>query len=282
MPEIRRPPIPSVRARRAGELLREFRERAGLSQAEVAAWMGTTQGAVSHYESARRLISLAEAERLMELYAVPETDRATVLTLINEASRHGWWMHYADIAHGPFFELEDSASSICIWNDRVIPGLFQTQQYARAVFSARGGLYCEEAIEKKLRARANRQLLVTRPGAPPVTVVLDEAVLERPVGGEEVFRNQLRRLAADAELPSVTVQILPKAIGTHPGLDGSFILLQFEPPFQDIAYTEGMHGATYLESPSSVAECRLAFEGLLKLALSPAESQERIEEASRK
>lgn len=279
MGETRRNPVPSVRARRAGELLREAREQANLKQDEVAERLGWTQSGLSHYETARRLISVKDAEQLLDLYDVPTGEREIILQLVRDGARRGWWMNYSDVIGGPFIELEDTASGIEIWDDRVIPGLFQTQQYARAIMSARGHID-NASIDRKLRARANRQELVTREGAPQIRVVLDEAALERPVGGEEVFRGQLQRLAFDAALPNVDLRILPKGCGTHPGLDGSFIVLRFDPPFRDVAYIEGMHGATYLESPPSVAECSLAFGGLVRLALNPESSRQLITAAA--
>ncbi|WP_344958081.1 DUF5753 domain-containing protein, partial [Actinomadura miaoliensis] len=119
-----------------------------------------------------------------------------------------------------------------------------------------------------------RQAIITRIENPPhLHVILDEAVLSRPIGGPEVLRAQIDRLLTEARRPNVTIQVLPAAVGAHMGLDGAFIVLGFaEPADPPVAYVEGFHGVVYLENSQKVTRCNVAFERLREVALDPQES----------
>jgi hypothetical protein len=129
-----------------------------------------------------------------------------------------------------------------------------------------------------------RQTLLTREDSPPnLHVVLDEAVLGRPIGGSAMMREQLHRLASEAGRPNVTIQVLPQSAGTHCGLEGSLIVLGFaEPADPDVAYAEGFFGVVYMESPQQVAHCRLAFERICEAALDPDDSLSLISAAAKR
>lgn len=262
--------IASVRAKRLARSLREHREQAGITHTKAAAHLGWSQGKVSHIERCRNKPSQDDVARMLELYGVPSPEREALIALAGEAERHGWWTEYVGVFNGPYVALEDEASEICDWAPKVVPGLLQTQDYAREVISA-GMLNGDDDIERRLQARMARQTILGRPNPPRLHVVLDEHVLERPLGGVNVLRDQLYKLRAEVSRPNVTLQVLPKSVGTHPGLDGAFIVLRFaEDP--DVGYVEGFHGAVYLESPPKVANCNVAFERLCRAALDPQES----------
>lgn len=278
------PYIPSVRARRLARILKESREKTApkLGQGTVAARLGWSQGKVSHIESGRNKPDVYDVELLLDIYEVASPESDAILALAREVERRGWWTDYKDILDGPYVALEDEASEICHWAPLVIPGLFQTHDYAREIINT-GEHESPEAIERRLKARANRQTLVTRENAPRLRVVIDEAVLERPIGGVDVMRDQLYRLRSEARRPNVEIQVLPKAVGSHAGLDGSLIVLRFPDPADlDVAYSEGFHGAVYLESQRKVRSCSVAFERLCAAALDVEASAALIDVAAKR
>lgn len=275
--------IPSVRARRLARSLREVRERTGMTVAAAAARLGWSQGKMSHIELGRNKPSCEDVELMLDLYGVTSPDRDEMLTWAREAEHRGWWTDYIDVLNGPYIALEDAASRICEWAPHVIPGLLQTPEYAREIIRS-GRPDDEEDLHRRLRARANRQLLLTREKEPPhLHAVIDEAVLRRPIGSAEIMRDQLYKLRAEAGRPNVTIQVLPFDAGTHSGLNGPLIVLEFaEVADPDVAYVEGFHGAVYLESPPRVDRCNVAFRNLCSVALDEAESAALISAAARK
>ncbi|OLT23915.1 hypothetical protein BJF79_14305 [Actinomadura sp. CNU-125] len=275
--------IPSVRARRLARSLKEFREHAELGVTAAAARLGWSQGKVSHIESARNKPNERDVKLMLHLYGVSSPDREAILALAREAEERGWWTDYIDVLNGPYVALEDAASEIGNWAPQVIPGLLQTQDYAREVIKA-GELGEAADIERRIRARVVRQTLLTREKNPPrLRVVLDEAALNRPIGGPRIWRDQLNQLRADAQRPNVTIQILPQSVGTHCGLEGSLIVLRFaEPADPDVAYAEGFFGVVYMESPQQVEHCRLAFEKICAAAFAPEKSLDLIDAAAKR
>ncbi|MDX6741728.1 helix-turn-helix transcriptional regulator [Actinocorallia sp. A-T 12471] len=271
--------IPSVRARRLARILKDSRETAGLSQTSVAGRFGWSQQKLSYIESARNKVSEQDVANLLDVYGVESPDRDAVLTLAREADQRNWWTDFTGILTGPYVALEDEASEIIEWAPYIVPGLLQTADYARALMATTEVSDLE--FEQKLRARMARQTVLSRNPAPRLHVILDEAVLERPIGGPEVLQGQLLRLLAEAERPTVTIQILPKAVGAHPGVDGPCILLRFASDLDpDVAYVEGFMGGAYLEQPRKVTCCRVALERLHKIALPPDESAALIRAAA--
>jgi hypothetical protein len=274
--------IPSVRALQLAARLRTHREKtAKLSQSAAAASLGWTQQKVSLLETARRRADERDVALMLRLYGVCSPERDELLALARDSDQRNWWSDFSDVFTGPFVALEDAAVRINEWQPQVIPGLLQTDAYAREIIAA--GRFGEEDVERRLAARMARQSILSRPNAPHLHVVLDEAVLERPVGGEEVMRDQMYKLAGDARRSNVTIQVLPKSVGTHAGFEGLFLIFGFAEPAQpDVAYTEGFFGAVYLESRPQVTRCSVAFERLREAALSPDESAAFIDAAAKK
>lgn len=272
---------PSVRAKRLAKSLKEARLRAELTATVAAARLGWSQPKISHIESGRTKPSAEDVALMLNLYGVTSPDRDALITLAREAERRGWWTDYSDVFTGSYVALEDEACAIREWQPQFIPGLLQTQDYARELISIAAHLDLdldESDVRRRLMARMARQTLLRRePDAPTLHVILDEAILIRPVGGRQIMRDQYLHLAAESRRPNVTVQILPFAAGTHAGLEGMFIVLSFPDELDpDVAYTEGIYGDVYLERPAEIARCNVAFEQLQAAALTTEESVARI------
>jgi hypothetical protein len=193
---------------------------------------------------------------LLTLYGVTDSEeRAALLNLAREANTPGWWHAYSDILPSwlePFVGLEAAASVIRTYQIQIIPGLLQTEGYARALIR-QGSAATEEEIARRGELRASRQEILRRPDAPQLWVVVDEGALRRPVGSREVVREQLAYLTEVADHPAVTLQILPFSAGAHSAMGGPFTILRFaEPDLADVVYIEQLTSALYLDKPTEV------------------------------
>jgi hypothetical protein len=169
---------------------------------------------------------------------------------VEEANAPGWWHRFRDVLPGWFsllVSLEGAASLIRAYEPHCVPGLLQTEDYARALFSVGFPGASAEELDRRVAFRMERQkVLLTRTEPVRVWAVLEETVLRRPVGGPEVMRRQLDRLREAAAAPNVALQILPFGSGPHPGMFGPFQLFRFDiPELPDIVYTESLTGAAY-------------------------------------
>lgn len=276
MPE---PHSPTVRGRKLASELRRLRKGVELAVEEAAAQLGWSRFKVSRIEKAQTKPTAADLRTMLDLYGVDNATRAALVELHREAWRRGWWTDYSDVFRGSYVALEDDAATIDEWSPQLIPGLLQTDDYARAVIRASLAEDNPATVQRRVQARSARRTLLGRidPPAPAFTAIIDEAALRRPVGGVEVMRAQLRALLDAARRPNVTVRVLPNASGAHPGLDGPFIILSFpEHLAPDVAYVETKAGDTYLESAADVRRFRVDFENLSAAAMDPQGSAEFI------
>jgi transcriptional regulator with XRE-family HTH domain len=273
------PHSPTVRGRKLGSELRRLREEAGLSAEDAAAQLGAgwSRYKVIRIEKAQTKPTEAAIVAMLELYG-DGGQRAALMELFKSSWRRGWWTDYSDVFRGSYVALEDDAAVINEWSPQVVPGLLQTDEYAREVIRA-GWKGDEAGVQRRVMARMTRKALLGRtdPAAPELTAILDEAVLRRPIGGIDVMRAQLRALLDAAHRPNVTIQVLPFDVGTHAGLDGPFILLGFpEDIAPDVAYVGTRIGDGYAEDAATVRDLRVDFDALQAAALPPEESLERI------
>jgi hypothetical protein len=272
--------IPTVRARRLGVELEQLRLERHMSPEDVAAAIGGSRFKVRNVEKAKVQVKAPYLRALLNLYGVLEAAQGTaLLELARHAWRRGWWTDFADVFAGSFVALEDQAARIRSWQPQLFPGLLQVEGYARTVIRAGLGDVSTAEVDRRWQARWNRQALLTREDhAPQFDVVLDEAVLERPIGGADVMRAQLRHLLEMAEHPNITIQVLAKAAGAHAGLEGPLVILSFPGEIHpDIAYGDLYLGDVYLESRDDVIRSNVTMERIQKTALSPQESTELID-----
>jgi hypothetical protein len=193
---------------------------------------------------------------LLTLYGVTDSEeRAALLNLARQANTPGWWHAYSDILPTwlePYVGLEAAASVIRTYQIQLIPGLLQTEGYARALIQ-QGSAATEEQVARRIELRVSRQAILSAPNPPQLWVVVDEGALRRPVGGKEVVRGQLEHLIEMTDHPAVTLQILPFTIGPHSAMGGPFTILRFaEPDLHDVVYIEQLTSALYLEKPTEV------------------------------
>lgn len=264
---------PTVRGRRLVRELRRLRESRGFDPDEAAVRLGFSRSKLYRIENGRTRIGADDLEDMLSLYGVGSPERESLLRLGRESRRRGWWTRYRDVFAGPYIGLEAEASSIQTWT-WLIPGLFQTPAYARAVIAATGPWLSASEVGRRTEARAVRQEQLFSVGRSiSIHAVIDESALLRVVGGALVMREQFGALLTAAARPEVTVQVLPFTAGGCAGSDGGFVILGFpeaeDPP---VAYVEGMFGGLYLESGEGVDRYALAWAQLTSRVLSPEES----------
>ncbi|MGH3345083.1 MAG: helix-turn-helix domain-containing protein [Carbonactinosporaceae bacterium] len=242
--------------------LRRHRTAVGLTQDQLGEAVSYSGALVGMVETARRAPGRDFAARCDE---VLETGGALsrIWPLITRESYPEWFR--------PFVELEAEATSILTYEVQVVPGLLQTEPYVRAVLRAGPPGDTDEEIERNVAARLERQAVLSREAPPLLWVVLDEAVLRRPVGGSDVMRGQLDHLLDAARSRHVVLQVLPFAAGEHAAMNGAMTLLGFREA-DDVVYVEDPGSGHVVTRPEQVAACALSYDLLRATALSPAAS----------
>ncbi|MFI7383610.1 helix-turn-helix domain-containing protein [Streptomyces sp. NPDC049813] len=276
-----RRPAPTVGQVVLGRRLRDLREAAGLKRDEAARALRVTGATIRRMETAEVALKIPYVQMLLELYEVPEREIEAFVALAEEANLPGWWQRFHDVLPDWFslyVSLEGAAEMIRAYEPHFVPGLLQTEEYARAVFDAGTvGRSTPEDIDRHVSLRMARQSLLTREDAPHLWVVMDETVLLRPPGGPDVLRGQLDRLLEIARLPHVTLQIAEFASGPHPGTFGPFTLFRFPVrELPDMVYSEYLTGALYLDSRDEVGTHLEVLDHLVAQAASAERSLELI------
>jgi transcriptional regulator with XRE-family HTH domain len=282
------PGSPTVRRRRLAAELRGIRESQGKSGDAVATALKWSPSKVSRYELARTSLKPQEVERLLDYYDITGSRRTLLLELAKDAARRGWWEEFSDSLspdYQQFIGLEHEATSISIWHVAVVTGLLQTEAYARQLISSYNRVepVAPAMIERLVRVRTRRQQVLDRKPELQLWVVLDESILKRRIGNEQVMYDQLRRLAREADRPNVTLQILPLN-AQHTITGESFVLFRFGPEsdamLQDVVSTEHLRQAFSVEGERDTYLHRIAFQMLAEAALDPASSRELILETA--
>ncbi|MFF8904936.1 helix-turn-helix domain-containing protein [Streptomyces olivaceoviridis] len=242
-----------------GKRLQELREAAGLSREEAARVLRVASATVRRMEMAEVALKIPYVQVLVTTYGVPEEEADAFVRLAEEANQPGWWQRFHDVLPDWFslyVSLEGAARVIRSYEPHFVPGLLQTEEYARAVMEAGTiGQTSPETVERHVSLRMERQRLLEREDPPHLWVIMDETVLRRPVSRRpEVLRDQLDRLLEYAVRDRVTLQIAEFAAGPHPGTYAPFTLFRFaEPELPDMVFTEYLTGALYLDSRQEVA-----------------------------
>ncbi|MGX1976847.1 helix-turn-helix domain-containing protein [Streptomyces kronopolitis] len=264
---------PTVRRRRLGGEMRRLRERAQLDQADAATELECSTSKISRSEKGLGLLKAMEMDRLLNLYGVTDADeRAKLHAIRRAASESGWWEQdqYEEVLPsglGVYVGLEYDARQVQAWELGLVPGLVQTPDYARALFAGSAD------VDRLVDVRMKRQARLTDATNPlELWAVIDEFALRRPIGGREVMREQVAALAAAAERPNITIQVYPVDKAYHPGLRGSFTILDFGHSDPQIGYVDSPAGNSFLERAKQVHALTHTFDRLKAGALDIPES----------
>lgn len=283
MSPVRGPVVPR---RRLGAELRTLRERTGLTIEEVAKELECSVSKVSRLETGQGIPKVRDVRDLLDRYKVTnQAHRDRMMRWVRDGQRQGWWQDFSDVlAPDPedpllpdnlsrFVAFEQDASEVRSFETTLVHGLLQTEDYARAVLSALSTAD-PEATDRLVEFRMRRQERLYVDEEPlKIHLILDEAVLYRPVGGEQVMRAQLNRLLADAQRPNITIQVLPFSVGAHRSVDGSFLVLAFpDSDDNDLVYAESHLGQLYLEKQHDVDVYKQIFDVLVERCMSVEQS----------
>jgi transcriptional regulator with XRE-family HTH domain len=283
------PNSPIGSRRRLGAELRQLRNRTGLTLDDVAAQMTCSTSKISRLETGKGIPKVPDIRELMRIYGVnSDSEQQTLLQLVHDGREHGWWEPLTDgvqseryVLDSPsrYPALENDATTVRSFNPIMMDGLLQTADYARAVSASFLPHHSEEEIDRLVELRIKRQSALHRVDPPPLTIValLDEAVLQRQVGGPAVMRAQLQQLDGIAELPNVEIRILPFAAGILRAHAGQFVLLEIPAGLgSNVVYIESHAGESYLESASDVDRYGDVHADALRHALPEGESRTMI------
>ncbi|ROO63091.1 helix-turn-helix protein [Micromonospora sp. Llam0] len=265
---------PAVQRRRLRVELRRLRLDRQLTQKEVAEQLGWSLSKMIRIETGQVGISRSDLRTLLEEYNVSDPATVNELAAMAKDGRRQQWGPYRDILNSDFLtylNVEGSASVIRQGEPQVLPGLLQTEEYARAVITGVGGAELSaQTIERQVEVRMKRQEIIERPDPPQIHFIIDESALRRPAGGVKVMRSQLRRLEEIAALKHVHLRAIFLRAGVHPGLRGSFVILEFpDPADDDLLFLEsGQSSLATKDSPEDIARYRQDFDTLETIAAS--------------
>ena len=277
----------TVPRRQLGRYLRDLRGKARLTVKAAAAALEWSEAKIWRIETGQTSMRSLDVEQMCRVYGGPVDLTEALMGLAKETKGRGWWHSYGDVVPEGFdlyIGLEEAVSSLQWYEAELVPGLLQTEGYARTLIRTDNVGVSDDEIERRVHVRIARQGLLTRvTAAPTIEVALNEAVLCRPVGGTAVMAEQLQKLADVANYPNVSIRVVPFDAGLHHGLmSGPFVILRFptngdgregEPP---TVYVDGFTGALYLDKPNEIERYDGAFQAIRDAMLGDAESKHRI------
>ncbi|MEV7796058.1 helix-turn-helix transcriptional regulator [Streptomyces sp. NPDC087512] len=276
-------PAPTLLKMLVGVQLAGFREDAGLSQDQAARELGFSGAKLSRIESGkgRRPPAEKDVRALLELYGTDPYEASVLVKLLRRAGEPGWWQRYDKRLMPEWFDrlvgLQEAATTIRTFEIQYVPGLLQTAAYTRAVVQR--GLPSAPAgeVERRVELRMRRAQLLTRADAPQLWAIIDESVLWRVLGSRDVMREQLGHLIRMAELPHVTLQIVPLDVtnASAPAIPVTYLRFGGA-DLPDVVYLEHIRSANFLEDRDETEEYRVALDRLADEALTPRESLESL------
>ncbi|GAA2452426.1 helix-turn-helix transcriptional regulator [Actinomadura vinacea] len=273
----------TYRRRKIGDALRHFREERGLTQRAAGRLLDRSQASLSAYENGHRAIRPRDLKHILDQYGIEDQlVRQRLLSLAAQGRQDGWW-HDFDERLEPgivdFASLEADASRIRIFEPQLVHGLFQTEDYARAVFRRAGGTVRDTPdIKTEVGFRLNRQRVHEQTQPPTISAVFTEAVLRQQIGGIDVMRGQGVRLLEMGAHAHVEIQILPFTAGMHPGNDGAFTILSVGTgALLEVVAVDSLTRSWYVDEPTDVDHYIETFEQLREIALSESDSKALIE-----
>ncbi|MFF3561542.1 helix-turn-helix domain-containing protein [Streptomyces sp. NPDC002574] len=280
MTDARTAGAPTVLRVVLGKRLQDLREKAGLTFEDAGRALDVTHATIRRMEKAEVGLKIPYVEKLLHTYGVVDpAEVEAFVALAREANRPGWWHRYRDVLpdwFSAFVSIEGEASVIRAYEPHYIPGLLQTEDYAREVLRAGRPRASAEEVERVVAVRLERQALLTRQNAPLVWIVIDETVLRRPIGGPELMRAQITRLIESCSLPQVRLQIMRFSDGPHPAMYGPFHIFRFQTDeLPDVVYSENLVGSVYFDDRDDVSAFLEALDRMCAQA-APAQRTEEI------
>lgn len=265
---------PTVRRRQLGRALRLLREQAGLRTEDAARELDCVRSKISHMEGARNPISKPDLEALLRLYHADEETAAALEEMRREGKQRGWWSTYRLPPWlGDLVGLEADAVTERVVELELIPALLQTEEYARAVHVAGPRMAPSAELERRVAARMQRQKRLTEPNPLTLSAIISEAALRRVLAQPDLAAGQLQRLVSDAQLPNVSLLVLPFSAGVHGSMSGSFALLEFGlDVFIDVGYQEFAAGGHLVDDQDIVRLLSDLYDTLRGQALDADES----------
>jgi transcriptional regulator with XRE-family HTH domain len=257
----------TVRRIQLGARLRTLRQAKGLTRDQAGYEIRASESKISRMELGRVGFKERDVTDLLKLYGIDDpTEHQLLLALTREANAPSWWHSYGDVLDTWFhsyLDLEQAAELIRTYEVQFVPGLLQTDAYARAVISLGHADAGADEIDRRTKLRMARKQLFERPDAPRLWAVLDEAVLRRPIGGYDVLRDQIAALLEACESPGVRLQVVPFDSGGHAAAGGAFSILRFpHEELSDVVYLEHLTSALYLDRQEDVDQYAAAISRL--------------------
>jgi len=269
----------TVRRIQLGARLRTLRLAKGLSRDQAGFPIRASESKISRMELGRVGFKERDVADLLTFYGVEDaSERERLLALTREANEPSWWHSYGDVLDTWFqnyLDLEQAAELIRTYEIQFVPGLLQTDRYARAVIKLGLDKAAADQLDRRATLRMNRKRLLDRPDAPRLWAVLDEAVLRRPIGGFDVLREQIESLIEVCAKPTVRLQLMPFSSGGHAAAGGAFSILRF--PYEDlpdVVYIEHLTSALYLDKRGDVDKYTAAISRLVIEAAPPSHTPE--------
>ena len=278
---------PTLRRRELASRLRELRKQAGLTVDDVARELLCSPPKISRIETGTRLPTLRDVRDLCRLYRLDDAEQTRLMTIAREAKEQGWWNKFDDLGIDALIGLETEARRISAHDSSFVPWAFQTEQYARAIIKGIYPRMDDRILDERVTVRMTRQELLRSPEPPYLWSLIDESALRRAVGGGRLMREQLSKILETAATSNVTMQVVPFEAGAHPGLDNTFMLLEFDTSVQSpldssvqspVVFVENLAGNFYLERDAEIQRYREVLEHVRACALSPARSIKYVEE----
>lgn len=272
---------PIARKMIIGARLRELREESGMTRSEVAYDIRSSESKISRIELGRVGLKGRDLDDMLKMYGMYDADaRHELLEFAKGTNQPGWWRKYGEVMPdwlNNLVGLEEATERVQAFELTFVPGLLQTEDYARAVAKQGAPEATADAVEQRVALRMRRQKLLSRPDAPKVWAVLDESVLYRPVGGSDVLRAQLDHLLELAKAPNISIQLLPYERSGY-AAESAFSILRFaEPELPNIVYIEHRAGSSYLEDLRYTEPHIRAFDRLMVDAQTPERTKQTLQ-----
>ncbi|WP_019853188.1 helix-turn-helix domain-containing protein [Actinopolyspora mortivallis] len=272
-------PKPTARRIVLGTQLRRLREAADITREEAAESIRGSASKISRIELAKVTVKERDVVDLLRRYGVEPQHQQPFLEMVRESNQPGWWNRYSDLMPDWFQDyvgLEESASRIQTFELQFVPGLLQTEDYARAIASRGRPELADEQVHRRVALRMRRQKLLNTPDAPRLWAVIDESVLHRPIGGLEVMRAQLDHLLEMTKRSTIILQVVPYRLSGY-AAEGSFTMLRFaEPELPNLVYVEHLAGALHLDKPIEIEKYGRVFDRLTVDAETPENSRKML------